>query len=903
MSARGWLNRLRDWRRRRALRSRLDEELQFHLDELVAEHERRGLDRVAALRAARLQLGNVTLTREAHHEQAGLPWVEEWVRDIGLAVRNLRRRPGYAITVIGLLGVGLAAALCVYVITDAMLRRALPVPRPHELQLVADEEARPEYFSRATVDRLRSELPPGRMVAYGSDTAVTLQRGSEPAKRTQGQLVLGDALTNLGVRVAAGRQLSLSDDRIGAGAPVAVVAHAWAVREFGSAQAAVGGEIRVNRHPVEIVGVLEPVFRGFDTIDQVDLYFPAALQTPLGISGNSRVFASEDRDNDPDWNRENRVSWLHLLIRVPADEPGRVLPALQAAFQPDRDDLMSQLESPEEREGLRRHTWFIEPAPGGYSYQRGVFASTGGMLAALVGSLLLLTCANLSGIMLVRTLSRSREIGVRLSLGAGRWRACRMALVEALVCGAAGAALGLLFAAWFVPGAAALLLPGSTLQLEVAGLGQLGLLAAIAVVCSLACTLAPAWWISRLQPWMASKGGVEGGRSSQRLGRLLVAAQLALAVMLVAVSLGLGRGIADVLARDPGYAEEEVLTARFDPRTAGYRGEELPGLYDRLRTAALAVPGVERAAFSATGILSGSRSSSGVFPRGEGMEGRGSEYQQDNAEPEFLHTVGLRLQQGRWFEDSDREDSPRVAVVTEAFAQAMWGRTDVLGYRFGYGYVADDDDMTVIGVLANAGINQARETAAKMFYTPAAQSRGGLGFLAVRVQGSADAVRSMLVDALGKTEPGLVFSRWQTLKERREGTLRSEISASQLAAIIAGLALTLATFGVGGALAHLVALRQRELAMRMALGATPQRLLRGVLRDGLRLGVWGAIGGAGLVAALVLGWSKFSEWQALPGWGTVLAAAGFGVVAALLGSWWPAQRAARVDPLRMLKAD
>lgn len=898
-----WINRLRDWGRRRELRARLDEELTFHFDELVTEYRRQGCDAAEAARRARRKLGNVTQVRESHREQAGLPWLEEAWRDVRLAGRNLARRPGYAGAVVGLLAVGLAAALCVYVLTDAMLRRALPVPRPEELRLVTEVDGRPDLFSRGTVDRLRAALPAGRIVAFGGDTAVTVQRGQAPAHSARGQLVLGDALAGLGVRTVAGRQLAMGDDRIGDGASVAVVAHAWAMKEFGTAEAAVGREIRVNRQPLQIVGVLEPAFGGFDAVDQVDLYFPAALQATLAMTGNSRIFASDDRANDPDWNREGRVNWLRLLVRVPEGAGEPVMPALLAAVQPDRDDMLAQLTSPTEREELRRKTWQIVPAPGGFSDQRNAFAATGGLLTALVGSLLLLTCANVSGIMLVRTLSRHREMGVRLSLGAGRWRTCRLAVVEALVCGVVGAAVGLLLASWLVPAAATLLVPDATLQLDVAKVGPLAVLALVAVGSSLACALAPAWWISRLEPLIATKGGTGGGNSPQRLGRVLVAMQLALAVMLVAVSLSLGHEIAHVLARDPGFAAAEVLTTRFDPRTAGYGQTELDGLYARLRAAALAVPGVERVGFSATGILSGSRSQSGVFARGAGFEDRADDYQEDRADPDYLPTVGLHLLQGRWFEDTDLADSPRVAVVTPAFARALWGDTAVMGRRFGYDYAPGDDDMTVVGIVADAGINRARETAAAIFFTPAAQAHGAMGFLAVRVQGNPETVRPRVANALAAAEPGLVFSSWRTLEQRRESSLRGEIASSRLAGIIAGLALAQATFGVGGALAHLVTLRQRELAVRLALGATPDRLLRGVLGDGLRLGCWGAVGGGALIALLAVVLPKTSGWQVAPGWGSGVVAAGCGVLAALLGGWWPARRAARVDPQAMLKAE
>lgn len=243
----------------------------------------------------------------------------------------------------------------------------------------------------------------------------------------------------MGIGPTVGRLLSPGDDRIGAGALMVVGSLGWAQREFGSAAAALGQEIRVNQVSVEVVGVLPEDFGGFDAVDQVDLFLPTALQQRLAMLTNASEFTYSDRDNDPDWNRENRVRWWEVLVRVPRGESAdAVLPAWQMAVRPDIEDLIAQSDSPVEREQLRKLIWQVNPAPGGYSIQRNAFGATGRMLTGLVVSLLLLTCANLSGIMLVRTLSRHREMGVRMSLGAGRWRTCRLGLVEALVCGAAG---------------------------------------------------------------------------------------------------------------------------------------------------------------------------------------------------------------------------------------------------------------------------------------------------------------------------------------------------------------------------------------------------------------------------------------------------------------------------------
>lgn len=904
MKLRAWLHRLRDFTRRRELRARLNEELSFHLDQLTAEHVRRGLAPAAAREAAGRDLGNATLTRESHREQAGLPWIEEIWRDIVLAARNLGRRPGYAFSMVGLLGIGLAATLTVYVLVHTMLGQALPVPRPQELHQLEDEEGRPQYVSRDTFERLQGLLPPGTVIGYAGNTSVFVQRGHRPAELQTGELVAGTAFSALGLQPAAGRLFTAADDTIGAGAAVAVVDHTWAVDQFGSAAAALGQEIAVNRVPVAIIGVLPASFAGLDVADRVRIYLPLALQSRLQVRGNARQTAFDDRENDADWNREPRVSWLNLLLRVPAGgRTADLLPALNRAYAPEVADMVAHLGSPQERERWQHVVWRIEPAPGGFSFRRKNFVGTAHMLSGLVVSLLLLTCANLSGIMLVRTLARHREMGVRLSLGAGRWRTCRLAIVEALVCGLAGAGIALTLTLWLVPMAARLLLPGAELRLDVLDWTPVGVLVGVAVLCSLACALAPAWWLSRLQPLVAMKGSLAGGALPQRVGRLLVAVQLALAVMLVAVAATLGREIASLLDRDPGFARETVLTTQFDPRVAGYAEGDLPALYERLRATARSVPGVEDVALAANGILAGSRSTSGIYARDAGGRDNHGSYQQEYTDVAYLRTVGMHLLQGRWFEASDRKDAANVAVVSRSLARKLWGTDDVVGKRFGYGFDADPEDMTVVGVVADASINRTRDATTEIFFVPAVQYGATLQYLAVRASRDPAAVQRMVADALAAAEPGLVFNGWKSLEQRREFNLRSDIASSRLATIIAALALVLATFGVGGSLAHLVALRQRELAVRVALGATPERLLRGVLADGLRLGAWGAAGGALLIVFVTWAVPRVGWWSATPGFWVGGLAAACGVLAALAGGWGPARRAARVDPQRVLKAD
>ncbi|HEY5551511.1 MAG TPA: FtsX-like permease family protein, partial [Opitutaceae bacterium] len=272
--------------------------------------------------------------------------------------------------------------------------------------------------------------------------------------------------------------------------------------------------------------------------------------------------------------------------------------------------------------------------------------------------------------------------------------------------------------------------------------------------------------------------------------------------------------------------------------------------------------------------------------------------------PAYFGTVGMQLLAGRGFQRTDTEKSQPVAVVSATFAREVFGDLDPIGRMFGYDTTPSDDDLRIVGVVADARGNGIRERAPAMFYTPAAQSGPeSLHFLAVRFNGPGAALQSSLRAALGKTEPGIVFSSWKTLGKRLVDDLRSDAATSKLAVIFGGCAVLLAGAGIAGSLGYLVVLRQRDLALRMAVGATPASILRDVLVDALRLGAIG--GGIGLMAVWLLPFLPVVEavLHGRPGLFPALVAALVALGTALVAGWIPARRAARIDPLVMLKAE
>ncbi len=896
------LRRLRDLFRREKLVAEFTEEMQFHLAEAEAEYRRRGHSPAEAQRLAHLDFGNATRAREDLRERATWPRVEEHLRDLRFAARGLMNRPGFALGVILVLGLGFGAAALVNGLVRAVILSPLPVPSPEEIHLIVESDHdRPERLSRGTLARLEENLAPDQVAGFSGLAGLVVQVGREPATKVTGLLVTGNFFRTMRVMPETGRLLSVADDQRGA-PPVAVVSQTWARERFGSSSAALGKTFSVNRQQVAVVGVLPASFGSIDVGRTVDVWLTTAQQLPLRINGNAWSIGGDDRPNDPDWNREERIAWLTGLLRLPESARAVAAGATARAFQGQLDAAANAIDTAADREEHLRRKVRVVSSPGGYSSLREGFRSTGALLAALVGVILLLACANVSGLLVVRALARHRELGVRLALGSGRWRVGRLAMAETLLLSAVGSAVGWLVALFSYAAACRVLLPGRNVPSLMSDSGQLLVMALLTVLTTAICGLGPVMLIARMEPLAAVAGRGALGHAAGRLGRWLVAAQLGLAVLLVAVAYTLGLEMSRTLNENPGFERGQVLAAVFDARAAGYDQAQFAGLFERVDATLRAVPGVSDVSFASTGILSNMRSASGIQPRDPRAPGKPEARQGDVVRPGYFRLVGMTLLSGRDFSRDDRPDTPNVVVVSAAFAREVFGDLDPIGQRLGFGTTPDQDDMTVVGVVADAKINSLREKPPAIFWRSALQlPEHDLGYLAIRTEGSVDAVRGAAQAALAQAEPGLVFSRWQTLDERMINDLGAERATSRIAGLFAAVALVLASTGVAASFSYLVSIQRRELALRLALGADPSRIRWGVLRDAARVGVIGGL--AGLLAAWLL--PRIPAVGALlpeaPHLVVCVIAAVCGVVVTVLSSWRPAHVAATSDPLLLLK--
>lgn len=896
------LAKIRDLFRRRARQAELDEEMQTHFEMLVDEQRRAGHPEPEARRRARLAFGGTQSVREDAQRALGWETLESALHDFRLAARGLARRPFFALGLIAILALGIGATTAIATLVRGVLLDALPVPRPQELQLIVTPRDEPARLSAPTIARLEAHpLTQGRVIAYSSSPRVALRLGEAPAEPINVQFVNGTYFSALQIAPGRGRFLNPSDDEPGKVVPSAVVSERWWRTKLAADPAAVGRTIRLNGETLTIVGIAPEGFSGVSLGATVDAWLPLGMIAPLRVEPSASTISTDDNTPLERWRVLDNVTWLNVLLRQPA--ASQLQAAVESCWRPQADTALAIIEDPAERERFGKQVPRVIPSPQGYSHTRNDFRAAGVTLSLLVAAVVLVTVANSSTLLLLRMLARRREMGVRMALGAGNARLARWALMEALVLSLAGGAAGLALGLWLTPILTTWLVPNAAGNLPGVDRWLLGGLVALVLVLGIFLGAAPAWLMTRLSPYSIIQNHGVGAQGSLRIGRALIVLQLVLSVLLVAVAGALALDLRRVLGTPPGFARESVITTFFDLTAAGIAPERQAAAQERLAGAARTSPQVRAVGFAAHGALSGSISRSRIFFRGEGVSQQTEGTQRESIDPNYLGAMGVTLLRGRNFTSAETQaKAPRVALVSQSLARRVFGGIDPLGRRFGYDASSTENDFEIVGVVADARLNGVREEAPPMFYLPLGPTEPA-NCLIIRVEGHAPSARDALEKRIGAVEPTVMFTRWLTLEERTQRWISNDLATVRLTTGFGLLATALATLGVLGALGYLVATRSREIAVRLAVGAPPSRIWRDVVREAAVLGAIGA--GLGFILAALLprllgSWmltGLHTEWFAIAG------AAIVGLAAAILGGLLPARRAARVDPLALLRAD
>jgi putative ABC transport system permease protein len=795
--------------------------------------------------------------------------------DLRFGARMLARRPATTVAAILALALGIGANTTVFSVVHGVLLRQLPYDDPDRVVMVwqdlrkrggpSDEWATPGHY----ID-WRAETSVFESLAVGLGNAAILTDGGD-VEQVQAGVVSSSYFEVLGVRPAIGRVFTAAEEDPNAPRTVVLSDALWK-RRFGAARDVVGRTVRINDTAHEIIGVMPPGFQPPIVAPRAQLW-QAFRVNPASASRGAII--------------------LRAFARL---RPGVTLP--QAASH--MTEVAARLERlhPEDRDaGIR-----IEPL-----YERLVGPARPAILvlAAAVGLVLLIACANVANLLLARASSRGREMAVRTALGARRSRLIRQLLAESLLLATFGGAIGTLLAMWGV-GAFVASSPAGTPRLEAIGVNGavLAFTVAVTVITGILFGMAPALHASRTDVTSGLREGARGqiGGGGRRLRRVLVVAETALALVLLAGAGLLLRSFVQLQAVDRGFDSTNVLVgnvnaprARFD--TAG----KIIALNDRLVERLRAVPGAESAALVSVLPLGGSDSDFGFTIEGRPKPATPSE--QPTAwyrivSSDYFKTMRIRILRGRGLTDQDSTPAPGAVAINESLARKYWPNEDPLGRRISL----DETTFTIVGIVADIRHRGPdRPPDEEMYLHYRQYPERGTAVVVRSASADAASLAPAVREALREVDPGLPLANVTTMAELEADAVSQPRFVTLLVGLFAAVALTLALVGVYGVLSYAVAQRTSEIGLRMALGATRADVLRLVLVDGLRMvGVGAVIGVAGAAAAghamrtLLFGVGAVD----LPTLGATVALLG---AAAAIACAAPARRAIRIDPMEALR--
>jgi predicted permease len=895
------------WRnvvRRRQVDAELAEELRAYADELTERKRRAGLAPATARRQALAEMGRISHVQEqVRSERVG--WrLESWVLDLAYAARRMKASPAFTAAAVLTIALGVGLNVGAFSLLNSVLFGALPVPAADEIvdvrETVDGLDGRNEKgminrrFTTAEYLALRdgSETLSG-LLGYSVEWAVWLR--GQPARQISGRYVTCNYFDVLRQPPVVGRGLLADDCRSGA-APVVVLGHRLWTTAFAGDPAVVGRTVTLNRAQVTVVGVAaEDVYQ--PELERLDYFAPITIQPLLRP--------------DRQWLVSDSFGWLSLIGRRGA---GNGLAEVRAEL----DVIAAQIDLGQPGRSTRmsvepaRVTATVGPVVGGPLGSIGQW--TGGLRSAATviivapfGFILLIACANVANLFLARAAARTHEIATRLSLGASRSRVVQQLLTESVLVSLVGGALGLALAFWSFEGLTALLLSPLSVVLPDPRLD--GRLLAFAVGLSLATGvltgLAPALRASgtRLHTTANSRAS-SGPPAAGRLQGVFIGAQVAVCMALLVGAGLLLRVLYEANLAEPGFPAEQVTTLSADLRDFGYVDDRLVLFQRRLEDRVRALSGVEAVVYTPVTPWDRRSPYGSVAARDE--DGLVSQFAVADVESDYLTTLGIPIVRGRSFDDADFVGEPAAVIVSEATASRVWPGQDPIGQTLDLaGRVSPDAEETVawrvVGVAADAH-TAFGPPPSRLIYRPARPSPPHMLSLLVRSRRPFASLAPDIDAVLEGLDPDVTM-RVAPLETNLGDYRYLSLVVSGLAVSLGMLALALATVGIYGVVAHVVAHRRREIGIRLALGAKTRSVMATIVRRTLRPVVVGAVVG-GLAAAAVSSLLASAVFGLRPVDPIAIGAAAFLVLGvAVMASVVPARRGLRADPIRTLQSE
>ncbi|MFN7995059.1 MAG: ABC transporter permease [Bryobacteraceae bacterium] len=875
--------RVRSLVRRKAIETELDDELGFHREQQLKKYLNSGLSEEDAMRRVQMEFGGLDQVKEECRDARGIQLMDTLFRDIRYALRVLLKSPGFTLVATLTLALGIGANTAIFSLVYGVLLRPLPYEDAARLIVLNETTPKVGMVSPSYLDFLdwRAQSRAFLNMAVVNDVGFNLS-GIDRPENISGKAVSPNFLSVLGVRPLFGRDFDPSEEKVGT-APVVLLNYTLWQSHFGGDRKVIGRTIALNDRSFVIIGVLPPQFRWVEKTEVLE---------PIGVwmTNNSAYGERGERGDSA------------VLGRL---APGVDFTRAQAEMQGIAARLAQAYPGTNDQFGVA-----LRPIRDVFVHEiRPVVM----VLFAAVTFVLLIACANVASLFLMRGAARRREMSLRIAIGASRGRILAQTLAESFTLTFLGGLAGLALAVAVIHGAAGLIpdemLAGANVDLNGA---VLLFTAGVVTLAAFAFALGPALQSTRAAVHSELKEGGRGttaGAGTNRWRRILVVAEISLALILLIGAGLLMKSIHRLLSVDAGVRTERVLTMQLSLRTERYaKNPSILNFWDHVLGGVRALPGIQSAALGTGVPLTDDHSRTDITIEGMALPKPGGYPHPDVhiVSSDYAGTLGVQLKRGREFTLMDNENAPRVAMVNERVARQLFPKSDPVGKRFMFGHPSATHTstwVTIVGVLGDTKLYGLANPSRLEVYVPFHQAvPGSMTLIAKSVTDAAALVSGIrgVIASVDKDQPEFGIATMEQL-------VRDSVSTRRITFTILGafsaLALVLAAIGVYGVISYSAAQRAHEIAIRMALGAKPKDVLRMLIAQGAK------IVGAGVLIGTVasLGLTRlmsnllFSVSSTDPA--TLLGVAGVIALVAMLACYIPARRTLRVDPMAALRSE
>ncbi len=885
-----------------------DQEVQTHLSLLTDRLIRQGMSPEEARYAAHRQFGGATKTKNDLREKSRFQPLEAFLQDTAYVFRQLRKAPLFAVTAVLTLALGIGANTAIFSLIDQLILRLLPVKDPQRVVILRDEGgafygdnngANAMSYPMYEIFRDRNQALKQMMCARPLDFVVSAQSDSDSVN---GELASGNYFSLLGIKAAAGRVFTASDDVYQTSSPVAVLSYAYWETHFGKGAQVIGSRLLVNNYPVTVIGVAQPGFYGLEPGLPSSIFVPVTLTPALFPHHDFSAMFNP------------RLRWLNAYGRL---QEGMSLEQTKAALQP----LFHQILKAEILEPGFVHAtpydrqqylaMWLNVIPGGQGnavlrqrYQRPLLVLIG--VSAFV---LLIACANLASLLAAKAAVRQKEIAVRLAIGSSRGRIIWQLMTESLWLAVLGGSAGIALAIGIVRGLLSFLpdTPSGYTLTSAPDWRVLGFSIVVSLLTGIAFGLIPALQAARpnvAETLKAKATSVSGGSGQVNFRKILVASQITLSLLLL-IGAGLFvRSLANLHSLNPGFTTGNLVQFNVDVGSIGYDPNRAHTFFAELESRLEHLPEVSAAGMATNPVLADSDWESNILVAGRDNKPEDESVHAyiNRVSPGYFKTLGIHLLSGRLFRESDLDGAPKVIVVSKSFETHYFGNQSALGHYIGRGYdFTVPKDLQIVGVVNDIDYQDLRQEHSRQVYYCAPQGRtlGGTVYLSVKGDpGSVFADARRIVHDL---EPKAPVTDMKTVDHQLEESLITERLIASLSTAFTILAVALAVLGLYGVMSYMVAHRAREIGIRVALGAEASKVVWLVLREAITL----ILAGIAVAIPLAFALSRFitSELYGIQPSDPLSTIAAVLLLSAvsLIAGFLPARRAALSDPLQVLR--